>query len=355
MATSLFCSCSVQDGDKSAQTETFMPGTGKTVATTPSADNGRIRVVSYNVENLYDTEDDPATNDDDFTESGKYKWNKSRYKEKIENLSKAIMSTETEAPAIIGLCEVENKKVVEDLVASKRMSNSSYKILHKDSPDIRGIDVALIYRSDLLSVKQCSWLKVKLPSGGYSRDILYAKMKTQNNGQLHILVNHWPSMREGEQESNAKRDAAAKVAKNTADSILKKDANANIMMIGDFNTTPQSSSLTNVLYAKNTIDAIPQNMRLYNLMAQYDGNDDMGTHKYKGKWSVLDQIIVSGNALDKSSNLYTTPSSAKICQSDFLLYENKKGYKYPKRTFSGTQYERGYSDHLPVFVDLYMK
>lgn len=315
----------------------------------------RLRMVSYNVENLFDTVDDPKTDDDDFTPGGKYQWNKKKYQTKLDNVAKALISAGgNQAPAIIALCEIENKTVLRDLIQRKKMRGFNYRYVHKDSPDGRGIDVALLYRSDVVTVSNERWITVELPNDLHTRDLLYAKCTLMNKEVLHVIVNHWPSMREGEAQTAYKRVAAAKCAKEIADSVLKKETNAKIVMVGDFNTNSDSECLTESLGVKSlTDDDKVKGNGLYNLMARLDGNRDMGTHKYNGKWSVLDQVIVSGNLLNKHNDLFVTKTSAKICQSAFLMYQSK-GHYYPKRTFKGTNFNNGYSDHLPVTVDLYL-
>lgn len=316
----------------------------------------KIRIVSYNVENLYDTVDDPKTNDDDFTPSGEYAWDKKKYEDKLDNIAKAIISAgDDDVPALVAMCEIENKTVIEDLLNRKKMKTTNYKYVHKDSRDPRGIDVALLYNKDEVKLQDSRWQTVKLPNKSKTRDILYAKFVLRNKENLHVVVNHWPSMKEGEQASENKRIAAAQACKQVCDSIFKTDKVANIVLLGDFNTYPEKSSLTNTLGVKNELTGNIKENTLYNLMARHAGNRDMGTHKYQGEWNILDQIIVSGHMLRSGSKVYATSTSANICQSSFLLYQNKKGYYYPKRTFKGTEYDRGYSDHLPVTLDLYLE
>lgn len=315
----------------------------------------RLRIVSYNCENLYDTVDDPKTNDDEFTPEGEMNWTKGKYKTKLINVAKAIRAAGNGTmPAIVGLIEIENKTVLNDLRNQDALKPGNYRYVHKDSPDKRGIDVALLYNTNQVKLVAEKWIPVKISAKTKSRDILYAKCQLKNNAILHVLVNHWPSMREGENESEDKRVAAAKAALHVVDSLRKTEDGANILLMGDFNSSQSQPAMTNVLKVKRYNKSEGKGS-LCDLISRYEGNDNIGTHKYSGKWNVLDHMIVEGGMLNKNSNVFTTPYSGHICHEQFLLSQSKNGYYSPKRGFKGTTWTSGYSDHLPISLDLYIR
>lgn len=315
----------------------------------------RLRIVSYNCENLYDTVDDPKTDDDEFTPEGEKNWTKNKYKIKLINTAKAIRAAGNGTlPAIVGLVEIENKTVLNDLRNQDALKAGNYRYVHKDSPDKRGIDVALLYNTDQIKLVDQKWLPVKLSSKNRSRDILYAKCQLKNNATLHVLVNHWPSMREGESESEDKRIVAAKAALRVVDSLRKAEDGANIVLMGDFNSSQSQPAMANVLKVKR-YNKNEGKGSLCDLTSRYEGNDNIGTHKHSGKWNVLDHMIVEGGMLNKNANVFTTPYSGHICHELFLLSQSKNGYYSPKRGFKGNIWTSGYSDHLPISLDLYIR
>lgn len=316
-----------------------------------------LRIISYNVENLFDCENDPLTEDDSFTPEGDHQWVEKKYKNKINNISRAITAAGGwTKPAIIGLCEIENKKVLDDLFNHTQLKGSGYQFIHQDSPDRRGVDVALAYLPDQFRVINQKFHTVHMdnPEDKPTRDILEATGVLPNNDTLHVFVNHWPSRYGGELESEHKRINAAMYLHFLMDSIMSSNHNAKIICMGDFNDYPYNASIKEHLGAKN-----PQNEKIipygiYNLCEQFSGLSDMGTHKFGGEWGVLDQFIVTGSLLNKKAKSYTSPDKVHICQEDFLLTDDKTG-KTPKRAFRGTFYAYGYSDHLPIYLDLIIK
>ncbi|MDX1650973.1 MAG: hypothetical protein R3277_00665 [Brumimicrobium sp.] len=304
----------------------------------------------YNVENLFDTIDDPTTNDDEFTPQGSLKWNSARYSQKLQNLSKVITSASPRNPFIIGLCEIENNSVIEDLIKTDRLDSTKYQIVHFDSPDRRGIDVALIYDSERFIALHEEAICVQLSEDKdfLTRDILYVKGVVQDSSILHVFVNHWPSRRGGAEKSESKRIAAASVVKKKKDSILLTDPNANIIIMGDFNDYPDNRSINEILNAKAPGKAGKEDF--VNLMAPYH-NMGKGTHNFRGKWGTLDQMIISPS-LTERNNLLVKDLKAEILYADFLLYTYPNGEKTPSKTYGGTNYYGGYSDHLAVFLYL---
>ncbi len=313
----------------------------------------RFRVISYNVENLFDCENDLLTNDDAFTETGDYQWSYGKYKMKLNNISKAITAAgEWETPALIGLCEVENATVVSDILQKTQLRNTSYKFLHQDSPDLRGVDVALIYLPEKFNLISEKYLRVVLEDRP-TRDILFASGIVPSGDTLHIFVNHWPSRYGGELESEPNRIIAAKTLKHITDSLLRINIKSKIIIMGDFNDYPSNTSLTQELGAirewKNSTPG-----KLYNLCAQFEKKEGIGSHKFGGEWGMLDQFIVSGELLNENSSFYTVQKEAHICRAPFLLKKDKSG-ETPKRSFLGTFFVNGFSDHLPIYLDILFK
>lgn len=313
-----------------------------------------IRIVSYNIENLFDYENDPNTDDDSFTPEGDHNWTQGKYKNKINNLSRAITAAgDWKIPAIIGLCEVENDKVLTDLFQHTQLKTHGYKFVHKDSPDQRGVDVALAYLPDHFRLIKEEFYYVKIIDGRPTRDILHATGILTNGDTLHVLVNHWPSRYGGELESESKRFSAADVLRSVTDSLLIANESSNIVIMGDFNDYPYNASIKQHLCAEKPVKNSLHDA-LYNLCEQFSEKGDIGSHKFDGQWGMLDQFIVSGAMLDKQSSTYTSESDVRICQEKFLLKEDKTG-EAPKRSFMGTFYAYGYSDHLPIYIDIKLK
>lgn len=303
-------------------------------------------VVFYNVENLFDTIDDPNTIDEEFLPGGKLKWNSERYQKKLDHIVEALLLNQEKNPMLIGFVEVENGRVVMDVAKTGRLAQTNYQLAHKESPDARGIDCALLYDSERFKPLVITNLAVGLDSvpDFKTRDILYVQGELYGKKKLHVFVNHWPSRREGEKESAHKRQRAAEVARQKIDEILKKDPKANIILMGDFNDHPNDVSVNQTLKAKPLTDASAD---LYNLM--YDDHAaGKGTHNFKGEWGVLDQLIVSSAMLKGKKGLAIAGNDAKIVYEEVLLYTAKDGSKKPNTTYGGPNYYGGYSDHLPV-------
>lgn len=301
----------------------------------------------YNVENLYDTQDDPKINDDEFTPTGKVPWTEERLTNKIEHLGKVISDIASPGmPDIIGFAEIENNLVLEMLVSSAPLSKTKYGIVHYDSPDERGIDVAMLYNPATFKVISSEPLQVILPSGDRTRDILFLKGKLNSGEMLNVFINHWPSRREGTEISEPKRMAAAEVLRTKLDEIRKSEKSPNILIMGDFNDEPSNNSISQGIKALNPEMPFGSN-NLYSLLYPQFKNGD-GSLYYKD-WDLFDQIIVSGNMLSQKNGLRTSVKDAAIFKADYLLFTNKSGESRPNRTM-GEKYFGGYSDHLPVYV-----
>ena len=305
-------------------------------------------VAFYNVENLFDTIDDPLTMDEDFTPAGKLQWTAPRYTEKLSRISEVIELLPGELPVFIGLCEIENRSVLIDLVRQQALNSrdqrDSYEIIHADSPDERGIDVAALYDASRLKNVRFEYYTIALPNpkDPNTRDLLHVQGK-MGNDEIHFFVNHWPSRSGGQSESEPNRLAVAQLLKTKVDEIMSKDATAKIIVMGDLNDHPNDKSVHDVLGAKETTSA-PLFNHMYSIHAS--GN---GSYFYKGEWGALDQMITSAE-LSKPSGWHVNEQSAGVLREEKILYRDKDGSARPGRSYVGDSYKGGYSDHLPVFL-----
>lgn len=315
------------------------------------------KIAFYNVENLFDTIDDPKVIDEEFLPSSKMAWNSVRYQEKLDKISKVLDSIGAgELPVIAGFCEIENKSVLEDLITKTPLSKGNYEIVHEDSPDARGIDVGLIYRKDFFTYLSQEAIAVNFENDTTkTRDILYVKGLTGKKDTLHCFVNHWPSRRGGEQESESKRLTAAKTLKMYTDAILNGNKNAKIIIMGDFNDGPLNKSIKEVLNASVTQPTKERNS-LYHMLYNKAVNSGEGSHYYDGHYMMLDQIIVSHGLINAKKGILAGYDNAYVFRADWLMFTDKKtGDKRPNRTYVGPRYVGGYSDHLPVYLKIEKK
>ena len=308
-----------------------------------------LLVMFWNVENYFDIYDNPNTKDDEFTPMGENHWSSKKFSSKKDDIAKTIMLAADrygEFPALLGLCEVENRYVLEELVEDTPLARAGYNIIHKESPDSRGIDVALLYREELFTPLETKYIGFSFPT----RDVLYTKGVVNGLDTLHIMVNHWPSKRGNETSSGRKREYVSLKVSHVVDSILLRNPAANIVLMGDFNDTPASSPMKNL-------------EQLVNLAKWADGAE--GTYKYRESWSVIDQFLVSENLIREESSIKEkneafrpqwiyTHRNMEIFAPEALFAEDATymGVK-PKRTYSGPRYLGGISDHLPVVFKLY--
>lgn len=303
-------------------------------------------VMFYNVENLYDTIDDPKIDDAEFLATGRIPWTGERYNHKLENLSKVFSSIVSPAmPDIIGMAEVENLGVLKDLIKEHSLTGTPYKIVHFDSPDERGIDVALLYNSATFKVTHSEAIPLVL-GDDKTRDILYVSGTSNDGTKLHIFVNHWPSRREGAEVSEPKRIAAASVLREQLDKLFAADPKANIVIMGDFNDNPTDKSISTTLRALAP-ETEPKAGSLYSLLLP-KFKAGKGSLYYKS-WDLFDQLIVSGSLLIPGKGLDCKAESADIFSAKWLMFTTQNGEDRPNRT-SGGKYYGGFSDHLPVFV-----
>lgn len=315
----------------------------------------KFRIVCYNVENYFDCVDDPLTNDDEFLPNGIRAWNQTKYKQKQANIAKVIAAIgEWGTPAIVGLCEVESQKALTDLTQYSPLKSFNYKFIHYDSPDARGVDVALLYHPYQFFPISHEAVRIRFPNENRTtRDILYVSGTTLSDDTIHIFLNHFPSRLGGELESEERRIFAASILREKVDSIFSNTASPNILIMGDFNDYPTNRSILQTLKANLLNNSPVSSKELYNLTYNFH-TQGKGTHKHEGEWGMLDQFIVSGNLLESTQKPYTSQQDVYIFDADFLL-ENDDKYlgKRPFRTYVGMKYHGGFSDHLPIYIDLW--
>lgn len=318
----------------------------------------RAGLLFYNVENLMDTIDNPVKLDDEFTPTSEKQWNTDRYYTKLDRIGQVVVSAGVQLPAVIGLCEIENRDVLEDLVAQKDMLPGNYGIVQFDSPDERGIDCALLYSKDQFTVKDAYTIPVYLPAdnGGSTRDILYVNGVFNQGSKkevVHMFVNHWPSRSEGEEITRSRRAIAAGVLKKHVDSLNALYIDPAIVIMGDFNDTPFDESVLITLGALAQSANYPDES-LVNLVHEFQKNNE-GSYNFKGNWQTLDQLIVSEGMLTDAGSFRIDQRKVKFVKNDFQLYHSDKYGDSPNRTYGGPKYYGGYSDHLPVYMELILR
>ena len=294
----------------------------------------KITIGFYNVENLFDTLDTPNKQDQEFLPTSIQNWSSERYWTKIDHINKVIKALNK--PIILGMCEVENKAVVQDIVDRGELKDN-YSVLHYESLDARGIDNALIYNQSVLTLLDSGILRFDMPQGSTpSRDILWGKF-THESDTLFAMINHWPSRRGGQVESEPKRLIAATTAKKFIDSLLSTNKHSKIIFMGDLNDHPDNLSAEMISSVLKPM--INQESGLFG-----------GSHNYRGEWAVLDHIMVSKGFL-KKGGISAVKKSGKIVSEEFMIDEYK-GNKVPYRTYGGKKYLNGYSDHFPVIIEV---
>lgn len=296
----------------------------------------------WNVENLFDLRDDPKTNDDDFTPQGEMHWTRRKLDAKVQGIYKTL--TMMDLPDVVGLGEVENKFVLRELCQSTPLVQVPYRYVHYDSPDRRGIDVALIYRTDRFTVADSRTVNVSDSAQNfYTRDILVVEGVTVNGDSVCLLLNHWPSKRGGE-EADARRLEIARTVRRLMLDLRKTHPEAAIIAMGDMNSTDDETALTEGMgFGADTVN--PEGIRLLTRRLP----NDWGSHKYQGQWRYIDHVFLLANETWEVKKL-------KLHKFDHLLTEEsgRPGVR-PKRTYQGPRYEGGLSDHLPLLLRLARK
>ena len=310
----------------------------------------------YNFENLFDTLDAPDIRDEEFTPAGSKLYGTAIYTEKLDHLATVVAGIGAEltpdGPAVLGVSEIENRGVLEDFVKHPRLADRQYQIVHFDSPDRRGIDVALLYQPKYFTVEHAEALPVYLyepdSSRIYTRDVLYVT-GLFGGEPMHFFVNHWPSRSGGEKASEWKRMTAAAVCKAKIDSLTAADPKAKIILMGDLNDDPISPSVKKVLQAHGRKESVGPG-ELYNPMFQLF-RKGFGTLAWRDTWNLFDQVSLSEGLLSSEQDGYFF-HQANVYNERFLVQKTGQYKGYPFRTFVGDTYLGGYSDHFPVYVFL---
>lgn len=308
------------------------------------ADPGKkqLTFAFYNVENLFDTEDDPHRNDNEFLPHNSKQWDSLKYHHKLLNISRVLLAlNDWEGADVVGLCEVENRKVLEDLLSRTALKDKGYAILHRNSPDPRGIDVALLYKPEKVAL--AGYKYIPLLKDGHvmrSREILLASFVSKKD-TLHFYVNHWSSRRGGQQQSAPKRALAASVLGNSIDSLKTINKDAKIIATGDFNDDPTDHSLQILEeYGMTNVTKLPE-------------QEIGGSLKYRGQWNAFDQMLISQSLKSNCRKYCYVDDSFQVFSPDWLFVDDERySGKEPFRTFKGKKYLGGYSDHLPVTISI---
>jgi len=300
-------------------------------------------IAFYNVENLFNTKDDSDAKDEEFTPTGKKKWTAQRYEDKLKRLGKVMQELgDADGPELLGLCEVENADALQDLLEVGGLAEKGYAAIHTDSPDPRGIDVCVLYKTGIFKPTKAEKVYVRYPnSGRRTRDVLHVE-GTLRGEQVHLFVVHFKSRGGGQLRTEPKRMYASRVVRLAANEILKKDPKANIAIMGDFNDTPKDNSLTIGLEAVKKPDYTHK--QLLNPFYTFAEKGE-GTYNYKGQWNCLDQILLSEGFTDDRGAIRF--EKAGIFKPSYIQKEGK-----PYRTFSRDEYIGGYSDHFPIYINL---
>lgn len=291
----------------------------------------QAQIFCWNLENYFDPADDPVTADEAFTPGGEHRWTKRRYEAKRNLIAKTIIASAERfggrMPAIVGLCEVENAKVLKALVEESPLAAQRYRSVHRESPDPRGIDVALLYDPERVRLLDFEFITIKEFA---TREILYAKVTLPDT--LHVFVNHWPSKYSGAKASEARRQAVCTALLHKLDSLHRSDSAAAVLLMGDFNATPREPSVMRLTTEGGLNNITPKKG---------------GTIRFKGKWEMIDQMLASPSAAQKIG-------PAEVFRPAFLLEDDKSFMgKKPRRTNVGPRYNAGASDHLPIIADIF--
>ncbi len=311
----------------------------------------------YNLENLFDTLDTENVDDHEFTPEGPKAWNSAKYREKIANMASVISqigkNLSNEGVSILGVSEIENRQVLEDVISHPLLADRNYDIVHKDSPDERGIDVALIYDKDRVRILNSRWYDVDMTlegEGSFTRDIQF--VSTEIDGEIiHFTVNHWPSRRGGQARSAKFRKLSASINRKIVDSLYSEEPEAKIVIMGDLNDNPNDDSLRKILRSHGK----KRQARVSGLFNPMESlyNKGIGSNAWRDTWSLFDQVIVSASLLNDSNGYYF--HNIAVFNKNYLIQKRGQYKGYPMRTYVGDTYQGGYSDHFPVVLYLLRK
>jgi len=326
-------------------------------------DRRQLTIAFYNLENLFHPSDDPLKFDDDRTPEGADRWTYEKYQAKLANMAKAIADIGPVIPSILGLCELENRQVLQDLLRQEALSTIDYGIIHYESPDLRGVDVGLLYRKSHFNPRNSVSIVVPLYNEEKDKP-LWTRDQLLVEGDLfgkpiYFIVNHWPSRSGGKQRSAPRRMSAAKVTKRVTDSLLRINPQSQIVIMGDFNDNPDDPSIKKVIQSSSNYSRdqlrnsangdSKEDTDFYNpLEKMYSAG--FGSLAFRDQWFLFDQIILTHNFSAKNSNWGL--KSAAIHKANYLVTPNGRFKGYPFRSMQGSKFTGGFSDHFPVYITL---
>ena len=305
-----------------------------------------FRIMFWNVENLFDIRDEEGKDDEEFLPDATRHWTYLRYRDKLKKLAKTIVASGDErVPDLVGLCEVENDSCLYDLTRRSPLREADYRYVMTDSPDRRGIDVALLYQRG--SFKLLGKQSIRIPHHQVkrepTRDILHVSGRILSGDTLDVMVCHFPSRSGGQAKTEPYRLLAAQTLRHTIDSLMQVREHPNLIIMGDFNDCPSDKSLRQVLCGKGDLVNLMEGMK-------------KGTYRYRGEWGIFDQFLVSRNVKAKNEKAKAILKNVLILRHPFLLEEDEKyGGDKPFRTYNGMKFVGGYSDHLPIALDFLIR
>ncbi len=315
------------------------------------------KVLFYNLENLFDTIDDPTTRDEEFLPAEAKRWNSAKYERKMSNIERVLFdvaAVDRIFPVVIGVCEIENRSVLEELVATPRLAPADYRIVHYDSPDARGVDVAFLYRPALFRLSGSRAVRAEVPGmpSLRTRDILTMWGKIEGE-EFYFMVAHWPSRLGGREASEPRRMAIGEQMHRLADSVLKHRPATRIVAMGDFNDDPTDRSVTEGLRAQGDLRRLAGG-EFYNPFASMF-RAGYGTLAYGDRWNLFDQIVVSPNLTGEGKGFRLLhPAGSRfygaIFSQPYMIQREGPFRGYPLRTYVGNDFQGGFSDHFPVYI-----
>ena len=325
-------------------------------ATSVVAQDKPYMVAFWNFENLFDIYNDPETHDDEFTPEGIKKWNETKYQKKLSNLERVIFdmaAINKDYPVVMGVSEIENRSVLEDLVSQPKLKGAKYRICHFDSPDARGVDVAFLYRADVFKLEGCDNIKLNVPElpNFRTRDLV-VMWGTIEGEPFYFLVSHWPSRLGGKEASQFKRDACAKQIREIKDSLLQANPATKVVVMGDFNDDATDASLVKVMGAKGKVKEL-ETGDFFNPYVQML-KAGLGTLAYQDSWNLFDNICVTENLVNGTYGKLRLIKGKKfygnIFTRPYMLQQEGQYKGYPLRTFVTNNFQNGFSDHFPVYI-----
>lgn len=328
------------------------------ISLTVYAQTKPYKIVFYNLENFFDTVNDPEVLDDEFTPEGPKKWTQDKYDKKLHNMERVffdIAAINKDYPVVIGVSEVENRNVLEDIVAAPKLAPANYRIVHHDSPEARGVDVAFFYRADVFKLEGEKAIRTIIPSlpNFKTRDILTMWGKIDGEDFL-FMVGHWPSRLGGKEASEYKRIAVGEQMRSIADSVKQIRPDVKVVLMGAFNDDPTDPSITQGLGAKLKVKELQKG----DYYAPYASmlKAGYGTLAYGDAWNIFDNIVVTENLVNDTTDklkIQKAPGSkfyGNIFKRHYMVQKEGQYKGYPLRTYVGNNFQGGYSDHFPVYI-----